>query len=113
MVTASWTGATRKSSRATRSSWRKAGVREKCLHRRTARLACLRLKEFDLPAAASSGIQRDRDRESDPSIGDRRDETVSKTRRDELHESPIVSRIGGKVRNSCNSSLPTQGFETI
>ena len=37
-------------------------------------------------------------------------ESVSKPRRDELHESPIFHN-GRKVRDSCNSSLRPRGFE--
>jgi hypothetical protein len=41
----------------------------------------------------------------------RHDESVSKLRRDELYESQNFQK-GRKVRDSCNSSLRIEGFET-
>src|SRR6266571_2077013 len=108
MVTAWLTGVTRKSSPHEQSNWRKVGDREKCFHRRTARLACLHLKESDLPAAAGSGIQRDRDREPAPGIGDRRDETVSKPG-GASYTSPQSLDNRQNVRDSCDSSLRIRG----
>ena len=45
--------------------------------------------------------------------GAQRTDAVSKLRRDELHESPIVRKFLTKVRDSCNSSLRTPGCETV